>query len=646
MLTVHRLLAQQVRDQMSDDERTRFLEELALLLMSGTSAYARQMQFGDAITMLQQVRAFVRHAQLISPVTVYAVALVAADLEDHVLHGAFGDSMLSLAIDLAATAFGPQDARLVPLLMRRASVRNRDISTDRESIVSDLRQALQLAEANYGERSWEAAIVHTSLAQAYRDPQGQYADFAPGRADFDAAESHITLALRILQDVREQHQAAYRDALLTAADIAAHRRDLRLAMQYFQEGLPPADGLSNPVARLHAAMAWQHAGKTLLKFGAVESAITHLETAVNFELVGLPTHLPGRSFDYLATAYREREDWDKLRELRMRQIDRERNRNHNEIFLHFALIDLAGAERLLGNNQAADVYEREGLELSESSVREDIERMLGSSTFDASISTEELLNRLIAAVEDRSIPTRRLSTLCPDIGDVARHLEQLGDYERSLGMLRLDVSFERALATREILDEDHEILDEDQQHQRHRFDGYAWKRLGEALQGRGHHEDALNAFNEAWAVYGDEPDDETRYGLLVAIAESQNGCGDVSQAVSHLHEAEKIGASSESVALHDSGGNCSTFWRLQGLANHFEAYGQPEDAERLYKRALDIEVEAHGNVHPLVSVGAYNYAYYLKGQGKLAESLTLAETSLRVAEQTWGNGRPTNREAT
>src|SRR5207249_4858778 len=124
-LTVHRVLARQVRDRMTDDERTRLFNELALLLQVGTYVCSRNFQRShrEGNAMLAQVWAFAHHALEAAPATVYAVAATAAELEDRIPARAHRDGMLDVAINAATRAFGPDDARLVPLLMKRALLR-------------------------------------------------------------------------------------------------------------------------------------------------------------------------------------------------------------------------------------------------------------------------------------------------------------------------------------------------------------------------------------------------------------------------------------------------------------------------------------------------------------------------------------------
>ncbi len=122
------------------------------------------------------------------------------------------------------------------------------------------------------------------------------------------------------------------------------------------------------------------------------------------------------------------------------------------------------------------------------------------------------------------------------------------------------------------------------------------------------------------------------------MAKCQHALGRDEEALSWLRRAE--GSGIVEPARHGATSPCETFWRLQALADLSADCGATASAERLYKRAMELEAAAHGARHPLVSTGAYNYAYFLQGQDRTQEALAMAEMALEVGTATWGEGSP------
>ncbi|XRB03732.1 hypothetical protein NFJ02_18g30870 [Pycnococcus provasolii] len=84
---------------------------------------------------------------------------------------------------------------------------------------------------------------------------------------------------------------------------------------------------------------------------------------------------------------------------------------------------------------------------------------------------------------------------------------------------------------------------------------------------------------------------------------------------------------------------------ISNLANLLKNQGKYADAEPLYREALDGYRRELGDAHPQYSDSCYNFAIFLKKEEKFDEAASYYEQAARVHEQCYGANHEKTRDA-
>lgn len=662
-ILLHRLVGAHVRARQTKKRHLgrEFVRAVAELLANWTRTALCEpfVHPNVAEWRIRQVRAFSDHVMSIDPATVFGIARLAAQVESRGAHLG-GTSMLDIAVKAAEAAFGPRDERLGVVLVDRAVQRYNAMRTGhdeaRELSLRDLRRALKIVEERFGEHSPQAGSIHAELARVLGDLRSQYVDFALEDADFEAAAQHVDHAIAIFRSHGEADSLAA--ALIAGADVAAHRGDLDLARQYFDEALA-GDEPSDAQTRWHAVTRLRQAGMTLMKFGAVADAVPYLTRACEIQLAGdRPQGFGGYgAADELASALHELRDWERLAALYGRLVDEYAKEPDNWIYVHSTLNSLAAVEAELGREDASQQARRREIEVLEDAVRDACLTFLTQAGELSAAEAETLSSEVVESLLDRASAAAhrgaryangRLFDSPQPLKDLVHALEAGDERPRAIELQRRAVDLE----THEWQVEHAEHLARTAEEESaassrpwypdepSRMHAWALLELGRLLTDQGDAEPALAAVNRALEEFeaSDHFDIETRSSLFGVMARAEFLAG----RKKHAHIAAD--AAEQALALDDEArirhgakaSYCTTFWGVQRLAELRGNLEELDDAERLYRRALDLEEAAHGNWHPTVAAATYNLALHLHRRGETEEALAFAVRSREICERIFG----------